>query len=61
MSKAAIARVLGATWQRYRVHWMRNARAHASLLRIPVMVVSWAGFANRRWQRSGLASAPAFS
>ena len=23
--KAAIARVLGATWQRCRVHWMRNA------------------------------------
>jgi transposase-like protein len=27
--KAAIARVLGATWQRCRVHWMRNALAHA--------------------------------
>jgi putative transposase len=26
--KAAIARVLGATWQRCRVHWMRNALAH---------------------------------
>jgi putative transposase len=26
--KAAIARVLGATWQRCRVHWMRNASAH---------------------------------
>jgi transposase-like protein len=24
----AIARVLGATWQRCRVHWMRNALAH---------------------------------
>ena len=26
--KAAIARVLGATWQRCRVHWMCNALAH---------------------------------
>lgn len=27
--KAAIAKVLGATWQRYRVHFIRNALAHA--------------------------------
>ena len=27
--KAAITRVLGATWQRCRVHFMRNALAHA--------------------------------
>jgi putative transposase len=27
--KASIARVLGATWQRCRVHFMRNALAHA--------------------------------
>jgi putative transposase len=26
--KAAIRRVLGATWQRCRVHWMRSASAH---------------------------------
>jgi putative transposase len=26
--KAAVARVLGAAWQRCRVHWMRNALAH---------------------------------
>ena len=26
--KAAIARVLGATWQRCRVYWMRNALAY---------------------------------
>jgi putative transposase len=26
--KKAVARVLGATWQRCRVHWMRNALAH---------------------------------
>jgi putative transposase len=26
--KQAIARVFGATWQRCRVHWMRNALAH---------------------------------
>jgi transposase-like protein len=34
--KGAIARVLGATWQRLRVHWMRNAlaqvpKAHSSM------------------------------
>jgi transposase-like protein len=28
--RAAIARVLGAAWQRCRVHWMRNALAHLS-------------------------------
>ncbi len=28
--KAAIAKVLGATWQRCRVHFMRNALAHAA-------------------------------
>jgi putative transposase len=28
--KAAIAKVLGASWQRCRVHFMRNALAHAS-------------------------------
>jgi transposase-like protein len=28
--KAAIRRVFGATWQRCRVHWMRNALAHVS-------------------------------
>jgi transposase-like protein len=26
--RLAITRVLGATWQRCRVHWMRNALAH---------------------------------
>ena len=26
--KQAVAKVLGATWQRCRVHWMRNALAH---------------------------------
>ena len=26
--KHAIGRVLGSTWQRCRVHWMRNALAH---------------------------------
>jgi ABC-type polysaccharide/polyol phosphate transport system ATPase subunit len=26
--RLAITRVLGATWQRCRVHWIRNARAH---------------------------------
>src|SRR3712207_1676438 len=29
--KAAIARVLGAAWQRCRVHWMRNALAHGPM------------------------------
>ena len=28
--KAAIARVFEATWQRCRVHWIRNALAHVS-------------------------------
>jgi len=28
--KAAISRVFEATWQRCRVHWMRNALAHVS-------------------------------
>ncbi len=28
--KAAIRRVLGCTWQRCRVHWMRNAQAYVS-------------------------------
>jgi putative transposase len=28
--KAAIRRVLGATWQRCRVHWMRSALAHVA-------------------------------
>ena len=28
--KAAVAKVLGATWQRCRVHFMRNALAHAN-------------------------------
>lgn len=28
--KSAIARVFEATWQRYRVHWMRNALAYVS-------------------------------
>jgi putative transposase len=27
--KAAVSKVLTATWQRCRVHFMRNARAHA--------------------------------
>ena len=26
--RLAITRVLGSTWQRCRVHWMRNALAH---------------------------------
>ena len=28
--RAAIERVFEATWQRFRVHWMRNALAHVS-------------------------------
>jgi putative transposase len=31
--KAAIAKVLGATWQRCRVHFMRNALAHPPRLK----------------------------
>jgi len=33
--KAAITRVLGATWQRCRVHFMRNALAHVPRARTP--------------------------
>ena len=29
-AKGAITRVIGATWQRCRVHWIRNALAHVS-------------------------------
>ena len=28
--KAAIRRVIGASWQRCRVHWMRNAQAYVA-------------------------------
>jgi transposase-like protein len=34
--KAAITRVLGATWQRCRVHWMRNALAHVPKAQQPM-------------------------
>src|SRR5918998_842752 len=34
--KAAIARVLGATWQRCRVHWMTNALAHVGKAQQPM-------------------------
>jgi transposase-like protein len=38
--KAAIVKVLGATWQRCRVHFMRNALAHVGKAQ-QVMVVSY--------------------
>jgi transposase-like protein len=42
--KAAIARVLSATWQRCRVHFMRNALAHAGKTQRRV-VSAWIGTA----------------
>ena len=42
--KAAITKVLGATWQRCRVHFMRNAMAHAGKTRRRV-VSAWIGTA----------------
>src|SRR3954465_7411991 len=42
--KAAIAKVLGATWQRCRVHFMRNAIAHAGKTQRRV-VSAWVGTA----------------
>jgi putative transposase len=42
--KAAIARVLNATWQRCRVHFMRNALAHAGKTQRRI-VAAWIGTA----------------
>ena len=42
--KAAIAKVLGATWQRCRVHFMRNALAHAGKTQRRI-VSAWIGTA----------------
>jgi transposase-like protein len=42
--KAAIAKVLGATWQRCRVHFMRNAMAHAGKTQRRI-VSAWIGTA----------------
>ena len=42
--KAAIAKVLGATWQRCRVHFMRNALAHAGKAQRRI-VSAWIGTA----------------
>ena len=42
--KAAITRVLGATWQRCRVHFMRNAMAHAGKTQRRI-VSAWIGTA----------------
>ena len=38
--KSAISRVFEATWQRCRVHWMRNALAHVSKGQHPVVVAA---------------------
>jgi len=57
--KAAIAKVLGATWQRCRVHFMRNALAHvgkahqavvASYIRTVFAEIDEAG-ARRQWRK----------
>ena len=42
--KAAISKVLGATWQRCRVHFMRNAAAHAGQTQRRI-VSAWIGTA----------------
>ncbi len=42
--KAAITRVLSATWQRCRVHFMRNAMAHAGKTQRRI-VSAWVGTA----------------
>src|SRR3546814_18547574 len=42
--KAAIAKVLGATWQRCRVHFMRNALAYAGKTQRRI-VSAWVGTA----------------
>ncbi len=42
--KAAITKVLGATWQRCRVHFMRNAMAHAGKTQRRI-VSAWVGTA----------------
>ena len=42
--KAAISKVLGATWQRCRVHFMRNAAAHAGKTQRRI-VSAWIGTA----------------
>ena len=42
--KAAIAKILGATWQRCRVHFMRNAMAHAGKTQRRI-VSAWIGTA----------------
>jgi transposase-like protein len=38
--KHAIVRVFGATWQRCRVHWMRNALAHVSKGQHPMVAAA---------------------
>ena len=45
--KAAIARVFEATWQRCRVHWMRNA---------PGPCLAWSAYCRRRCHPAGLRS-----
>ena len=42
--KAAVSKVLGATWQRCRVHFMRNAMAHAGKTQRRI-VSAWIGTA----------------
>ena len=54
--RAAIERVFDATWQRCRVHWMRNALAHVS--KGQDTVVAWVSteipvFGLLKWKRGG--------
>ena len=51
--KAAITKVLGATWQRCRVHLMRNAMAHAGKTQRRI-VSAWIGTQIRVVQHSSV-------
>src|SRR5437764_10789343 len=55
--KAAITKVLGATWQRCRVHFMRNAMAHAGKTQRRI-VSAWIGTAVARCRCRPQAMAP---
>src|SRR4051794_9453909 len=65
--KAAITKVLSATWQRCRVHFMRNALAYAGKTQRRI-VSAWIGTAfaqndadaaRKQWRRSPTSSGPA--
>jgi transposase-like protein len=53
---AAIARVLGATWQRCRVQWMRNTLAHVGKVQqsMASAALRQADPSKNPWPRRGL-------